>query len=112
MAGGKHLVIWPKVRVTVKDKRRTLAKGDMVPAGVSDAELANLVSFGAIAGASGGGEEEDQKVAVPSTPTKGSSKADWVAYATDEARGEDRLSDEEAEELTRDQLAAMYLEQS
>lgn len=46
------------------------------------------------------------------TPTKSSSKADWVTYATDEARGDDRLSAEDAEALTRDDLAAKYLGQS
>ncbi len=50
---GKHVAVWPKVRVTVKGKSKVIARGDLVPAGVSDVDLDNLVTFGAIAGVSG-----------------------------------------------------------
>ncbi|HXH77310.1 hypothetical protein [Nocardioides sp.] len=43
------------------------------------------------------------------TPAKSASKVDWVTYATDEARGEQRLTPEDAEAATRDQLAEKYL---
>ena len=72
MAGGKHLVIWPKVRVTVgKDKRVVLLAGAIVPDGVSDVDLANLVSFGAIAGATGPvSDPEPESTGDGSKPTK------------------------------------------
>jgi hypothetical protein len=50
----KHVVVWPKVRVTVDGKPKVLEQKALVPAGVSETDLANLVSFGAIAGVSGG----------------------------------------------------------
>ncbi len=40
--------------------------------------------------------------------TKASSKADWVAFATDDARGDDKLSAEDAEAMTRDELAEKF----
>ena len=79
MAGRKHLVIWPKVRVTVNDKRVTLTKGDDVPAGISAVDLANLVSFGAIAGA-GAAEPENAE----SDSTKESSVKDILAEVGDD----------------------------
>ncbi|RGC68426.1 hypothetical protein C5N14_13650 [Micromonospora sp. MW-13] len=42
------------------------------------------------------------------TPARSASKADWVAFATSEAGGQ-RFSAEDAEKLTRDQLAEKYL---
>lgn len=54
--------------------------------------------------------ETVQDVIPNGTPAKSASKVDWVAYATDEARGELRLTPEDAEALTRDQLAVKYLE--
>jgi hypothetical protein len=41
-------------------------------------------------------------------PAKSASKPEWVAYATDEARGADRMSAEDAEKATRDELAAKF----
>lgn len=52
--------------------------------------------------------EEIEEISKPSAPTKSASKADWVAYATDEARGADKLSAEEAEAKTRDELVAIF----
>ncbi len=42
-------------------------------------------------------------------PARSASKADWVAYATDDARGDDRLSSEDADAATRDELAERFL---
>lgn len=42
-------------------------------------------------------------------PSRSGSKADWVAYATAEARGDDRLTAEEADAATRDELAERFL---
>lgn len=51
---GKHIAVWPRVRVSVvkgdKTKSVIVERGDLVPSGVSDVDLENLVSFGAIAG--------------------------------------------------------------
>lgn len=43
---------------------------------------------------------------------KSASKADWVAFASDDARGESKLSAEDAEALTRDELAEKFAEKS
>jgi hypothetical protein len=43
-----------------------------------------------------------------SPPARSASKADWVAYATSDAGGK-RFAVEDAEKLTRDQLAEKYL---
>lgn len=43
-------------------------------------------------------------------PAKSASKGDWVAYATSQARGEEQLTTEQAEALTKDQLADMFLD--
>lgn len=51
MSAGKHVAVWPKVRVSVKGKSKIVARGDLLPEGVSQVDLDNLVSFGAIAGA-------------------------------------------------------------
>jgi len=51
-------------------------------------------------------EPSPEPVAVePKAPGKSASKAEWVAYAIDEARGADKLDVEVAEAMTRDQLA-------
>lgn len=42
-------------------------------------------------------------------PTRSASKAAWVEYATADARGDDKLTEEGANSLTRDQLAEKYL---
>lgn len=60
MAAGKHVVIWPKVRVTIDGKSKVLDQRDLVPAGVSATDLDNLVSFGAIAGVAGGPDPETE----------------------------------------------------
>lgn len=44
----KHIAVWPKVRVYVDGKNKIIDRGDPVPDGIAKADLANLVSFGAI----------------------------------------------------------------
>jgi hypothetical protein len=51
----------------------------------------------------------DEKPPAAGVPTRGSSKADWLTYVTSEAAGEKRLSVEDAEAKTRDQLAEQVL---
>lgn len=41
-------------------------------------------------------------------PAKSASKADWVAYATADERGEAKVDPEKADALTRDELAALF----
>lgn len=53
---------------------------------------------------SGGDAEDDGAV-----PTRGAAKGKWVAYATHEDRGEDRLTEDDAKAATRDELADKYL---
>lgn len=54
-------------------------------------------------------EEAPEDEEKDGTPVRSASKADWVAYATDEARGDDRLTPEDADAATRDELAERYL---
>jgi hypothetical protein len=51
----------------------------------------------------------DEKPPATGVPTRGSSKADWLTYVTSEAAGDKRLTPEEAEAKTRDQLAEHVL---
>lgn len=46
---------------------------------------------------------------TPNVPKRGASKADWVAYATDARLAGQALSSEEADVLTRDELADHFL---
>jgi hypothetical protein len=46
---------------------------------------------------------------VPGAPSRGASKADWKTFATTAAPEGLRLTEEQAEALTRDQLADKYL---
>lgn len=68
MAASRHLVIWPKVRITIKGTPVIVAKGELVPAGVSDVDLSNLVSFGAIAGVIGAPSAEAEPKAESENP--------------------------------------------
>jgi hypothetical protein len=52
---------------------------------------------------------DEKPPSAAGVPTRGSSKADWLTYVTSEAAGEKRLSVEEAEAKTRDQLAEHVL---
>jgi len=72
MAVGKHLVTWPKVRITVDGKSKILVKGESVPDGVDPTVLSNLVSFGAIAGVYQAAPVEDDgsSEGAPSKPAK------------------------------------------
>ncbi|HET6154355.1 MAG TPA: hypothetical protein VFE15_15530 [Marmoricola sp.] len=76
MAAGKHMVIWPKARVTVDGKSVILSAGDLLPDGVSDADAANLVSFGAIAGVLGSDEAEKPEKAEKADKPKKADKAE------------------------------------
>lgn len=113
------------VDLTAEDAKRLVAAGAVVKPGQlekSRAEAARAAAERAKADYDAivaGLPEDVRKEVAPeavsatpetaSTPTKSSSKADWVTYATDEARGEQRLTTEEAEKATRDELAAKYL---
>ncbi|TCB97577.1 hypothetical protein E0H26_11705 [Micromonospora zingiberis] len=55
-----------------------------------------------------GGTPEGQGPALADPPSRSASKAAWVTYVTSEAGG-NRFSVEDAEKLTRDQLAEKYL---
>ena len=46
----KHIAIWPAVSVTVDGKSHVVKRGSLIPQGLTQGELDNLVSFGAIAG--------------------------------------------------------------
>lgn len=109
----KQLIVSsPLVVLKMKDGSRVhIYEGGPVPAGADQDHVQHLIEAGMILKAevvevpATPGEPEPEA----STPTRGSSKADWVAYATAEARGEDRLTTEDAEKLNRDELAVKYL---
>lgn len=71
--------------------------------GVSAGEAARLLGLGLVETV-----EEIDSDGAEKVPAKSASKADWVAYATDDARGDDRLTKEEADALTKEQLAEKY----
>lgn len=102
----KQLIVSsPLVVLKMQDGSRVhIYEGGPVPAAADQGHVRHLLKEGMLIEAS-----EAEATPVATTPTRGSSKADWVAYATDEARGEDRLSSEAAEQLTRDDLAVKYL---
>lgn len=71
----------------------------------------DLVESGtkAVSGSSSSSSSSSSDVNLPEgAPSKSASKSDWVAYATSEDRGDDRLTEEQANELTRDQLVERY----
>lgn len=102
---GVYVVTAPYVTVDQGDAVRGFYAGASFEA--EDDAVAHLLRKGMVVEAT---EPEPEPESEPAgqTPAKSASKADWVAYATDEARGEDRLSEEEADALTRDELAAKY----
>jgi hypothetical protein len=54
-------------------------------------------------------EEKPPFAAPPGAPARGASKADWKSFAVNDAPEGLRLTEEQAEALTRDQLAEKYL---
>lgn len=99
MAAGKYVVVWPKVRVSVKGKRKTLAKDDMVPDGVETADLQNLVSFGAIAGVREVGSTaatDADSTTTTSTPNPDSIEAILAAVGDDQGKAIEALKLEQA----------------
>lgn len=54
-------------------------------------------------------EEKPLFEPLPGSPGRGASKADWKTFATTGAPEGLRLTEEQAEALTRDQLAEKYL---
>lgn len=108
------------------DSRTHHKKGD--PVTLSEERAAELIAAGAIKDPSAKDEEPGGQTVAPKgdgdgsdegtepepttstePPARGAAKAKWVEYATSELRGEDTLSKEDAEVLTRDQLAEKYL---
>lgn len=86
---------------------RYFYEGAVIPDGYNDKRCKELVDDGMLEKVSAASQSSDS--GDDKDPTRSSSKADWVAYATDDARGESKLSKEEAESLTRDQLVEKYL---
>lgn len=80
--------------------------GAVIPGGFNDERCDQLVKEGFLEKVKA---EPTPAPVAPAVPAKSASKGDWVAYATDEARGADRLTPEDADAMTRDQLAEKYL---
>lgn len=51
----------------------------------------------------------DPEPADPKVPARSASKADWVKHVTSDAAGDQRLSDDDAQAKTRDELAEHVL---
>lgn len=83
---------------------RYFYEGAVIPDGFNDERCKQLVEEKML-------EKVDSKSGDVSdgVPNRSSSKADWVAYATDEARGDDRYTEDEANDATRDELADRFL---
>lgn len=96
---GKHVAVWPKVRVSANGKVQIIARGDLVPEGVSSVDLDNLVTFGAIAGVTG--------VVVVDDDTKaGSAAAVLAEVGDDKVKAQDALDLENAQEKPRKGLVS------
>lgn len=97
----------PLVVLKIKDgTRRHIYTGGLVPDDADPKHVEQLKKLDMVGEAKAAPTPEPEE---SSTPARSASKGDWVAYATDEARGADRLSTEDAEKLNRDDLAAKYL---
>lgn len=79
--------------------------GAIIPAGYNDERCKELAKDGMLEEVSASESSSDD---ADKAPARSASKADWVAYATDEARGDDQLSDEDANALTKDELVERY----
>lgn len=64
-----HIVVWPKVNIFKDGTNKVYDRGQYVPAGVASEQLANLVSFGAIAGVSAATEPAAEERSLPKAPT-------------------------------------------
>lgn len=95
MAAGKHVAVWPKVRVNVKGKSKIVDRGDLVPDGVSQVDLDNLVSFGAIAGVSGG-VVDAYAAEDPEGPREGTAEYVLAQVDNDPAKAQAALDEEKA----------------
>lgn len=79
----------------------------VIPDGYNDERCKQLVKDGMLEKVKA--DKGSSSDAGDKDPTRSSSKADWVAYATDDARGDQKLSTEDAEALNRDELAEKFL---
>lgn len=108
MAGKTYVSAVPLTMVrTVSGGYQNVLQGDPIPGeAVDPKDLKRLVRKGFLKEF----KEVEKKAesAKPSVPAKSAAKADWVAYATDEARGNDRLTPEDADGKTRDELAEFF----
>lgn len=105
--------------VVIKDgegRDRYLYKGATVPTDVDTEHRDQLVDEGLLVEAKAPTTTSTDSTTTSTSTTSGSdtpnrsaTKAAWVEYATAEARGDDRLTEEEANAFTRDQLAEKYL---
>lgn len=79
-------------------------EGATIPSGYNDERCDELVEDGMLEEVDGSSDVVDEDKA----PAKSASKGDWVAYATHEARGDDQLTEEEANGLTKDELVERF----
>ena len=109
MADKKYVVTAPCVVLKLEDGAYAspLYEGAPVPAEQVDKDhLQHLIDSKLIGETEQAAQDESRD--PNKAPAKSASKADWVAYATDEARGEQRMSAEDADAATRDDLAARF----
>lgn len=107
----RYVAVWPKVKVNVGEKRQVVERGEAIPDGVSDAELSNLVSFGAIAGVTVV-EKAEKPAKEPKTPKGGKSGDDkptsvkdiLADVGDDKAKASEYLEAENAAEKPRPSL--------
>lgn len=83
-----------------------LYQGAPVPESVSSEDIERLTDEGFIREAPK--EQAPAEVDPNEPPKKAASKPEWVAFASNDARGEAKLSAEEAEALTKEQLVEKF----
>lgn len=82
---------------------RYFYQGAVIPDGFNDERCKELVKDKMLEVVSADAAADPNKV-----PAKSASKADWVSFATAEERGDARLTEEDANAATRDDLAELF----
>lgn len=81
-------------------------KDDPAPSGLNEEDLKRLVDEGYLEEVAA---PDESAAADPNEPpAKSANKGEWVAFATAEERGDDRLSEEDANTLTKEQLVEKF----
>lgn len=81
-------------------------KDAVIPAGFNDERCKVLVKDGMLEGHTP--EQAAESLDPNKAPAKSAAKGDWVVFASAVERGDDRLSEEDANALTKEQLVELF----